>query len=137
MCPWEIETNFRHLKSTMGMDPLKCRSVDGVMKELMIFVLVYGSTELAEVNLIRAAMTAAAGRQDVDANRVSFIDALRWLCACGRAAATRDPVHLIVNPLRIGRWHARVLKRRIKPYDLMNRPRREYLEPTAPKEVIA
>ena len=126
---WEIETNFRHLKSTMGMDHLKCKSVDGVIKELMIFVLVY--------NLIRAAMTAAAGRQDVDANRVSFIDALRWLCACGRAAATPGPVELIVNPLRTGRWHARVLKRRIKPYDLMNRPRREYLEPSAPEEVIA
>jgi hypothetical protein len=38
---WEIETNFRHLKTTMRMEQLKCETVDGVVKELMIFVLVY------------------------------------------------------------------------------------------------
>ena len=38
------------------------QSVEGVLKELMIYVLVY--------NLVRAAMTAAAARQRVaDANR--------------------------------------------------------------------
>ena len=38
---WEVETNVRHLKITMGLDRLKCKSVQGVLKELMIFVLVY------------------------------------------------------------------------------------------------
>ena len=44
---------------------------DGVLKELMIFVLVY--------NLIRAAMSMAGQRQGVDPNRISFIDTARWL----------------------------------------------------------
>ena len=29
----------------MKMDQLKCHTEDGVIKELMVFVLVYGSTE--------------------------------------------------------------------------------------------
>ena len=31
---WEIETNFAHLKTTMKMDVLKCKTVEGVLKEL-------------------------------------------------------------------------------------------------------
>ena len=114
----------------MKMDQLKCQTVDGIVKELMIFVLVY--------NLIRAAMLAAAARQDVDANRVSFIDTLRLLCArCRQQPAMAGPIDLVVNPIRPGRWHPRVLKRRIKPYDLMNRPRSEYREPSTLEEVMA
>ncbi len=109
------------------MDQLKCQSADGVIKELMIFVLVY--------NLIRAAMVLAAARQGVDPNRVSFIDALRRLCSRCRPPARAGPVDLVVNPRRPGRWHPRVLKRRIKPYDLMTRPRREYREPSTLEEV--
>ena len=127
---WEVETNFRHLKQTMGMDRLKCQSVDGALKELMIFVLVY--------NLVRAAMTLAAGRQGVsDANRVSFIDTLRWLSCrvVGRSLPGEATIGLIINPLRPGRWHPRVKKRRMKEYDLMNRPRREYAEPSEPEVV--
>jgi hypothetical protein len=126
---WEVETNFGHLKTTMKMDRLKCRSVDGVVKELMIFVLVY--------NLVRAAMVLAAARQGVDANRVSFVDALRLLCSRCRPPAMEGPIELIVNPVRPGRWHPRVIKRRIKPYDLMNRPRSEYAEPSPMEDVIA
>ena len=32
---WGIETNFAHLKTTMGLDVLKCKTVDGVLKELI------------------------------------------------------------------------------------------------------
>ena len=129
---WEVETNFRHLKQTMRMDQLKGKSVDVVLKELMIFVLVY--------NLVRAAMTLAATRQKVpDVNRISFIDTLRSLCS--RVASGSLPgtpaIDLIVNPLRSGRWHPRVKKRRMKEYDLMNRPRREYAEPAEEETVMA
>ena len=88
---WEIETDFRHLKTTMRMEHLKCQSVDGVLKELMVFVLVY--------NLVRAAMVLAARRQEVDdPNRISFIDALRWLCALLAAEADGVMPELIVSP---------------------------------------
>jgi DDE family transposase len=123
---WEIETNFRHLKTTMKMDHLKCKTIDGVMRELMIFVLVY--------NLVRAAMLGAARRQNIaDANRVSFVDALRSLCSSGG----RSVIDLVVNPVRPGRWAARVQKRRMKSYDLMTRPRHEYAQPTVVEEVMA
>ena len=111
---WEIELNFRHLKTTMGMDVLKCQSVAGVCKELAVFVLVY--------NLVRLVMLRAAQRQKVPLSRLSFIDALRWLCA---ADAKHDLIDLIVNPARPGRIEPRVLKRRMKAYDLMKKPRRE------------
>jgi hypothetical protein len=120
---WEIETNFRHMKTTMKMEHLKCQSPDGVMKELMVFALVY--------NLIRAVMVQAAQRQDVaDANRVSFIDASRWVRSLLTNPQTGPMPELIVNPHRPGRAHPRVKKRRMKEYDLMNKPRAEYTEPT-------
>src|SRR5207302_7020645 len=97
----EIETNFRHLKTTMKMEHLKCQSVDGVIKELMVFALVY--------NLVRAAMVLASQRQVIaDTNRISFVDALRWLRSL-LTVTLREPMPpLIVNPLRLGRCQARV-----------------------------
>ena len=38
---WRVELNFRHLKTSMKMDILKCKSVDGVLKELTVFAIVY------------------------------------------------------------------------------------------------
>jgi len=126
---WEIETNFRHMKTTMGMAPLKCQTPDGVMKELVIFMLVY--------NMVRAAMLQAAERQGIeDANRLSFIDALRWLCSMLIDHSEQSMPKLIVNRSRKGRWCPRVLKRRPKEYDRMNKPRSEYAEPSANAEVM-
>ena len=126
---WEIETNFRHIKSTMRMDQLKCQTPDGVMKELMVYTLVY--------NMVRAAMAAAAERQQVaDANRVSFIDALRYLRSLLTTARPEETMPTLrVNRQRLGRWCPRVLKRRPKEYDRMNKPRSEYTEPEMENEV--
>jgi hypothetical protein len=123
---WEIETNFGHLKTTMKMDHLKCKTSEGAMKELMVFALVY--------NLIRTAMVQAAKLQGIaDANRISFIDALRWVCTALAAPATGVMPRLIVNPVRPGRYHPRIRKRRMKAYDLMSKPRHEYPMPGAEK----
>ena len=65
---WQIETNLRHLKQTMKMDVLHCETEEGVLKELTTFALVY--------NLVRAVMLAAAARQAVPVDRISFADAL-------------------------------------------------------------
>lgn len=111
---WQIETNFGHLKTTMKMDVLKCKTLDGVLKELQVFALVY--------NLVRQVMLEAASRQGVDASRISFIDALRWLQS---ASPGDDLAALVVNPLRPNRLEPRVRKRRPKPYPLMTKPRRQ------------
>jgi hypothetical protein len=109
---WAIETNFGHLKTTMGMDVLRCQTVRGVIKELTMFLLVY--------NLVRMTMLEAARRQEVSVERISFIDALRWLAT----ATPGDPLpELVVNPLRPQRIEPRAIKRRPKQYDLLNKPR--------------
>ena len=109
---WQVEGDLRHLKQALGLDVLRCRTVPGVLKELLVFVTVY--------NLVRRVMLEAAGRQGVAPRRVSFVDALRWL----RQARAGEPVPvLIVNPDRPGRAEPRVRKRRPKQYPVMKRPR--------------
>jgi hypothetical protein len=111
---WTIETSFGHLKTTMKMNVLKCETVDGVLKELAVFVLIY--------NLVRLVMREASQRQKVEVDRISSIDALRWLMS---ACPDSELSNLVVLPHRPNRSEPRVLKRRPKPYPLMNRPRRE------------
>jgi hypothetical protein len=109
---WSIETNLRHLKTTMKMEVLHCHSVEGVLKELAMYALVY--------NLVRVVMLEAARRQEVPVERISFVDALRWL----RTAKPGTPLpKLVVNPHRPNRLEPRVIKRRPKQYDLMTKPR--------------
>lgn len=66
-----------------------------------MFLLVY--------NLVRMTMLEAARRQQVAVERISFVDALRWL-------ATAEPgdelPELVVNPHRPGRYEPRARKRR-------------------------
>jgi len=111
---WQIELNFRHLKTTMKMETLKCKTIEGVKKELAAYVIVY--------NLVRIVMLQAAARQGVPLSRVSFVDALRWLQTTRGAGPLID---LVIHPARPGRVEPRVIKRRQKPYKLMNRPRPE------------
>lgn len=111
---WDVETNLRHLKTTMGMDVLRCKSEQGVRKELSVFCLVY--------NLVRTVMLEAARRQEVPVARVSFADTLKWM----RHARPGEPMPaLILNPLRPDRAEPRCKKRRAKQFDLMNKPRDE------------
>lgn len=109
---WQIETNLAHLKKTMKMDVLHCKTVQGVLKELTVFTLVY--------NLVRSVTYAAAQRQNVDVERISFADALGWLT---HAQPGRELRPLKVNPERPGRVEPRALKRRPKEYDRLNKPR--------------
>lgn len=111
---WEIETDFGHIKTTMKMDVLKCQTVDGVLRELHVFALIY--------NLVRQVMIEAAKLQDVEINQISFIDALRWLKSADSGEALRQ---LVVLPCRPDRFEPRVQKRRPKEYDLMTIPRFE------------
>ena len=123
---WRVEQNLRDLKQTMKMDVLKCQSVDGVLKELTAYAMVY--------NLVRLAMGEAGRRQGVPADRISFIDAMRWLAE----AQSDDPLPpLIVNPERPDRFDPRVRKRRPKQYPLMNKPRSELRERLIAQRVTA
>lgn len=98
----------------MGLAVLKCHTVDGVLKELIVFALIY--------NLVRLVMWEAARRQRVDVERISFIDAARWLAS----ARDDEPLPtLVANPHRPYRYEPRVRKRRPKPYPLMTMTRQD------------
>jgi hypothetical protein len=111
---WGVELSLRHLKRTMRMDVWKCKTVDGVMKELTVYAIVY--------NLACVVMVEAARRQGVPVRRISFVDALRWLAL---AKPGKGPPELVVNPERPNRVEPRVRKRRPKQYPLMKEPRSE------------
>lgn len=107
-----VEQNLRDLKQTMRMDVLRCQSVDGVLQELTVYAMVH--------NLVRVVMGEAARRPGVGVDRISFIDALRWLLAAEPGEAIPA---LVVNPIRPGRGGPRVKERRPEPYSKMNWPR--------------
>ena len=78
-----------------------------------MFALVY--------NLVCCVILDAAEEQGVPPDRISFVDALRWLRA-------HEPglqlIALIIHPRRPGRFEPRVVKRRPKQYSLMREPRK-------------
>jgi hypothetical protein len=126
---WKIELWFRDIKTTMGMEVLHCKTPEMVEKELEMFLIAY--------NLIRCLMAQAGHLHNADLNRLSFkgsVDSVRQFSiaiAQARSKAKqkrllRRLLHVIAGdivPERPGRREPRALKRRPKPYQLLNRPR--------------
>jgi len=131
---WRLELCLRDLKTTLGMDQLRCKSPDMAEKELLAYLVAH--------NLIRCVMAEALVHYAVDLERISFkgtVDALRQYSAA--IAQARNPKmrrqlwdDLILNlardlvPLRPGRQEPRAVKRRPKPYPLLNQPRHKFVE---------
>lgn len=107
---WVIEVDLRSLKTTMGMERLRCKSIEGVKKELLMYLIVY--------NLVRMRMLRAAARQKVPLARISFADALASL-----RYGSGPEIDLKLNPSRPGRSEPRVVKTRPKAYPRMSRSR--------------
>ena len=93
---------------------------------MMVYGIVY--------NLVRTVMGEAARRQRVAVDRVSFIDALRWLQEAKPGEALP---RLMVNPERPGRYEPRVRKRRPKEFPVMKRPRAELRKALAETDIAA
>lgn len=110
---WQIETNLRHLKTTMGLNQVRCKTVDGVKKELQAYLLSY--------NIVRLVMLKAAQRQKVSVSRISFTDALSWL---KHHRQTSGLIDLMINPKRERRIEPRVIKRRKPSFPYMSQPRK-------------
>lgn len=109
---WQVETDLKSLKQSLGLDVLRAQTVPGVVKELLAFVIIY--------NLVRRVMHTAARQQAVEPARISFVDAWHWL---QNARPGQGVPTLRVNPVRPGRVQPRVRKRRPKSFSLMTRPR--------------
>jgi Transposase DDE domain len=109
---WQVETALAQLTTTRQMDVLHCKTVPGVLKEVTVFAIVD--------NLVRMVMCPSATLQHIGMERISVLDALRWL----GAPSTGIPLGaLIINPIRPHRVEPRVKKRRPKSFPLMIKPR--------------
>ena len=111
---WNVETCFNQLKTHAGMNALKSKSAEGLIKELLVYLIVW--------NLVRMAMARFARAAGVNVWRVSFVDAMRGLRILVQPEQPTALI-LLVNPDRPGRWEPRKLKHRMKEYDLLKEPR--------------
>jgi DDE family transposase len=131
---WRVELWFRDIKTSMGMEVLRCQSPKLVHKELEMFFIAY--------NLIRCLMAAASLRYDVGLGWLSFkgtVDSVRQFAGAIAQARSRKKqkqlwdklLEVIAHdrlPDRSGRHEPRAVKRRPKPYPLLNRPRKKFKE---------
>jgi hypothetical protein len=117
---WQIEVYFRDLKRTLKLKQTTAKSVAGVQKELLAFVMLY--------NLVRHVMNAAAIRQGVEPDRISFVDALRWLLW---SEPGEELIDLIVNPKRTRDTQPRMLKHGRRKYARLNKPRHHLIKPAS------
>ena len=127
---WDVELDFRHIKITMQMDVLRCKTAGMVRKEFWCHLLAY--------NLIRHLMwDARQGKGDCH-DRSSFKGTIQYLISFRPFYSVTTPLQkdvilkelftLILAqqvPYRPNRFEPRVKKRRPKTYKLMNKPRSE------------
>jgi hypothetical protein len=109
---WRVETHFGQLKTTLKMRRIKCQTVAGVKKELVVYCLVY--------NLVHAVMLEGAARQHTTPDRISFVDTLRWLLS---AEVGEELPDLVANPVRADRHEPRVIKDLQDTYRKMTKSR--------------
>ncbi|MEH1918800.1 IS4 family transposase [Nostoc sp.] len=127
---WDVELDLRHLKTTLGMDVLRCKSPSMVRKEIYVYLLAY--------NLLRSLMWSAGTtyttpplRLSLQSTRHHLIHFIPKLLAATPQKRLR--IYLILLkviahkavPDRPGRSEPRVRKRRPKAYPLMTKPRHE------------
>jgi hypothetical protein len=129
---WLAELNFRSLKTTLGMDILRGKSVNVVSKEMVMHLVAY--------NLIRLLMWHAAAQHGKDLHRLSFAGTLhRWRTTMPLLIQHRSPTDTLRLIEALLRWIARDevpdrpnrleprrRKRRPKEYSLMQHPRSWY-----------
>ena len=126
---WQVELNFRDIKTTLGLDVLRTQTPAMIEKEIHLQAIAY--------NLVRLLMLEAARQHDVPPARLSFKGTISTLRAFAHLFATTmreanqrfedlllalaaDPV-----PLRPNRSEPRAVKRRPKGYQRMTKPRRQ------------
>lgn len=128
---WRVELYFDDIKTTMHASAMRCLSPAMVRRELLLHAIAY--------NLIRRSMLQSAWQQGAPLDQLSFkgtLDTVRhWqhtLAAARSASAREDALEAMLIlcaadllPLRPGRSEPRVLKRRPKPCQYLNRPRRK------------
>ena len=125
---------LRDLKTTLGMEQLRCKTPAMAEKELLAYLVAH--------NLVRCLMAEAVAVHRVELERVSFkgsLDALRQFSDAISRAPNRklrrqlwgDLLLILARdlvPLRPNRTEPRAVKHRPKPYPLLNQPCRKFVE---------
>jgi hypothetical protein len=129
-----VELCFRDIKTTLGLDVLRCQTPAMVRKEIVMHALAY--------NLIRALMQDIAHSYQVSVQRLSFkgtVDALRqWRelfesaksqtrTTCKLRKLFYQSIAHDLLPDRPNRSEPRVVKRRPKNFRLLTKPRHEMI----------
>jgi putative transposase len=125
---WNVELDIRHIKQTLGLDHVRCKSPDMVQRELWVTLLAY--------NLIRKLIATAAVLHDKEPRHIGFTLACQTVLSAWMLLATegcRDAQNLwrlaleriganeVAN--RPGRIEPRMIKRRRDLYPLFHEPR--------------
>jgi hypothetical protein len=129
---WDVELFFRDIKTTMGMDVLRCRTPEMIRKEILMHFIAY--------NCIRRLMCEAAEEAAIEVRIVSFkgsLQALRnWEPHLNQAKISRTEKFRLISDLydamtntpikqRPERSEPRCVKQRPKNYQRMTAPRHE------------
>lgn len=129
---WNMELSLRHLKTTLQMEQLSCKTPNNLQRELWMHFCIH--------NLVRRLMFEAAAKAQVCLDRISFAGALaasrRYADALLRARSQRQRRALMEElyrvlaadlvPERPERREPRAVKKRPKSYPRLTFPRQEF-----------
>ena len=123
---WNVELYFRDLKTTLGMDILRCKTPDMVEKEMLMYFIVYNSLKRLAYN---------GTKKKINPDDISFKSCQQILLGFTHAFREKNALNLLPKLLkaisesvlfkRENRVEPRVIKRRPKPFKLMVNPRAE------------
>jgi Transposase DDE domain len=124
---WHVELDLRNIKTTLGMDSLRCKSPAMCEKELWVYMLAY--------NLIRLLMAQAAADAKTLPRRLSFKHTLQVWVAWSQRQFLIDgnenttALFALIAQIRVGnrpgRIEPRAIKRRPKAFQRLQIPRRK------------
>jgi hypothetical protein len=126
---WHVELYFRELKSTLGLDILRCKSPEMVRKEILMYFIVYNTLKL---------LAHDSCDKEVPPEAISFNECRQLLLSyvasfsgdnTSKKSHHSDKLIMLIKDCRLykrfGRFEPRVRKRRPKPFGLMMKPRHE------------
>jgi len=121
---WHVELDFRHIKTTLGMEILSCKTPAMAQKEVWVYLLAY--------NLIRLMMVQAAALNACHPRELSFKHTVQLWGAWDRHTRADHEgrlraLFILIAQQRVGnrpgRIEPRAIKRRPKPFPLLTEAR--------------
>lgn len=127
---WEVEVFFDDIKTSMGMEMLRCESPDMVARELLMHMIAYNLVRLLMLNADKLRPAGEPGKLSFKGtlDRINEWHGVLWGC-CSRKQVNESYAELLrlisedVIVPRPGRREPRVLKRRRDSYGLLSQPR--------------